>query len=67
MGLIAFVMQVGNWASAYFTVVIAVHTFNSLVLKKRQSILISLPAITIGWAVAATVGEYSDQILLPMR
>ncbi|KAF5359541.1 hypothetical protein D9756_003319 [Leucocoprinus leucothites] len=48
----AFVMQVGNWASAYFTVAIAVHTFNSLVLKKKQSIFISLPTMVIGWTIA---------------
>lgn len=66
MYLAAFVMQVGNWASAYFTVAIAVHTFNSLVLKRRQSILISLPSIIIGWAIAATAGEYSNHILVLM-
>ncbi|KAF9453453.1 hypothetical protein P691DRAFT_800720 [Macrolepiota fuliginosa MF-IS2] len=48
----AFIMQVGNWASAYFTVAMAVHTFNSLVMKKKQSILISFPTMLIGWAIA---------------
>ncbi|KXN91683.1 hypothetical protein AN958_12535 [Leucoagaricus sp. SymC.cos] len=48
----AFLMQVGNWATAYFTVAVAVHTFNSLVLKKKQSNFISLPTMIIGWVIA---------------
>lgn len=53
-------MQVGNWSSAYFTVAIAVHAFNSLVLKKRQSILISLPTMIIGWAMAGIAGAHAS-------
>jgi hypothetical protein len=54
---LAFLMQVGNWASAYFTVIIAVHTFNSLVLKKKKSMCISIPTMIMGWVIAAVVGE----------
>lgn len=45
----AVLMQIGNWSIAYFTVTIAVHTFNSLVLQKRQSVIVSSTVITIGW------------------
>jgi hypothetical protein len=45
----AVVMQVGNIATAYFTVAIAFHTFNSLVLRKRQSFYVYGPTILIGW------------------
>ncbi|TFK40233.1 hypothetical protein BDQ12DRAFT_488623 [Crucibulum laeve] len=47
----ALVMQIGNWGQAYFTVTIAVHTFNSLVLRRRQSVLICTTTISIGWIV----------------
>jgi len=45
----ATVMQIGNFSTAYFTVTIAVHTFNSLVLRKRQSALICVTVIAFGW------------------
>lgn len=51
----ATVMQFGNIAAAYFTVAIAVHTFNSLVLRKRQSLFIFGPAIALGWTLAAII------------
>ncbi|KAF8150756.1 hypothetical protein B0H34DRAFT_824442 [Crassisporium funariophilum] len=48
----ATVMQVGNWAAGYFTVTIAVHTFNSLVLRKRQSVTTCRMTISIGWVAS---------------
>ncbi|KAJ7086107.1 hypothetical protein B0H15DRAFT_845346 [Mycena belliarum] len=45
----AVVMQIGNFGGAYFTMAIGVHTFNSLVLAKRQSALICAITIAIGW------------------
>ncbi|KAJ3807694.1 hypothetical protein EV368DRAFT_28369, partial [Lentinula lateritia] len=50
------VMQVGNIATAYFTVAIAFHTFNSLVLRKRQSIYVYGPTILLGWVVSLVLG-----------
>ncbi|KAJ4480069.1 hypothetical protein J3R30DRAFT_3701261 [Lentinula aciculospora] len=52
----AAVMQVGNIATAYFTVAIAFHTFNSLVLRKRQSIYVYGPTIVLGWTVSLFLG-----------
>ncbi|KAJ7106489.1 hypothetical protein C8R43DRAFT_906126, partial [Mycena crocata] len=49
----AVVMQIGNFAGAYFTVAIGIHTFNSLVLKRRQSVWICATTISIGWLIAA--------------
>ncbi|KAJ3930665.1 MAG: hypothetical protein NXY57DRAFT_1011057 [Lentinula lateritia] len=54
----AAVMQVGNIATAYFTVAIAFHTFNSLVLRKRQSIYVYGPTILLGWVVSLVLGEH---------
>ncbi|KAK7044221.1 hypothetical protein VNI00_007943 [Paramarasmius palmivorus] len=51
----AVVMQFGNIATAYFTVAIGVHTFNSLVLRKRQSVFFYAPAIFLGWALAVVI------------
>lgn len=51
-------MQVGNIATAYFTVAIAFHTFNSLVLRKRQSIYVYGPTILLGWVVSLVLGEH---------
>ncbi|ESK86602.1 hypothetical protein Moror_9746 [Moniliophthora roreri MCA 2997] len=51
----AVVMQFGNVATAYFTVAIGIHTFNSLVLRKRQSVFIYAPAIFLGWSLATVI------------
>jgi hypothetical protein len=51
----AIFMSMGNIAGAYFTVAIAIHTFNSLVLRFRQSAWIGILVISIGWAVALSV------------
>lgn len=45
----AVLMQFGTFSTAFFTVSIAVHTFKTLVLRKRQSKLIAWITITIGW------------------
>ncbi|KAJ3970390.1 hypothetical protein EV361DRAFT_916080 [Lentinula raphanica] len=52
----AAVMQVGNIGTAYFTVAIAFHTFNSLVLRKRQSFYVYGPTIVLGWAISLVLG-----------
>ncbi|GLB40499.1 hypothetical protein LshimejAT787_0803700 [Lyophyllum shimeji] len=58
----AILMQIGNWSTAYFTVTIAVHTFNSLVLKRRQSVLLAGSVISIGWISAGILaaGPFVD-------
>ncbi|KAJ3516138.1 hypothetical protein NLJ89_g1317 [Agrocybe chaxingu] len=48
----ALVMQIGNISAGYFTVTIAVHTFCSLVLKRRQSAAICRSIIALGWSLA---------------
>ncbi|KAJ6466616.1 hypothetical protein C8R47DRAFT_1234958 [Mycena vitilis] len=51
----ATVMQVGNFAGAYFTIAIGIHTFNSLVLKRRQSVWICATTIAVGWIAAGAL------------
>jgi len=58
----AILTQIANWSMAYFTVAIAVHTFNTLVLQKRQSILVAGTAISVGWISAGILaaGPFID-------
>lgn len=51
-------MQFGNASTAYFTCAIALHTFNSLVIRKRQSILVNILAIVMGWILSGVIGSY---------
>ncbi|KAJ7914930.1 hypothetical protein B0H13DRAFT_2001699 [Mycena leptocephala] len=51
----AVVMQVGNFAGAYFTLAIGIHTFTSLVLARRQSVWICAVTITVGWIAAGAL------------
>ncbi|KIL64263.1 hypothetical protein M378DRAFT_41761, partial [Amanita muscaria Koide BX008] len=50
------ITQLGNWSTAYFTVAIAVHTFNSLVLRVRQSGIICNVTMVVGWVIAFVAG-----------
>jgi len=49
------IMQFGNLSTAYFTLTIGIHTFNSLVLRKRQSVVVYSVAIVIGWIFAGVL------------
>ncbi|KAF7312149.1 hypothetical protein MIND_00227400 [Mycena indigotica] len=51
----AILMQVGNFANAYFMLAIGIHTLNSLVLARRQSTLICAITIILGWLVASVL------------
>jgi hypothetical protein len=50
-------MQFGNVSTAYYTVAIAVHTFNSLVVRKRQHAIVVVIATMMGWVIAGVVGS----------
>ena len=50
-------MQMGNFSTGYFTVAIAVHTFNSLVMQMRQSAIICRSTIAIGWLSTILIGK----------
>jgi hypothetical protein len=52
----AVLTQIGTWSSGYFTVIIAIHTFMSLVLKRGQSLLLSRCAMSFGWILAGVIG-----------
>jgi len=52
----ATLMQIASCGAAYFTVTIALHTFSSLVLRMRQSVIHCRSTIIIGWIFAVSVG-----------
>lgn len=57
--------QVADVATAYFTAAIAVHTFNSLVLKFRLPLWFCFLMVSIGWAASVVIGMLSN--LLSVR
>jgi hypothetical protein len=50
--LLAIFMSIGNFAGAYFTVVLAFHAFNSLGLRYRQSAWVGVLVVGIGWSLS---------------
>jgi len=52
----ATLMQIACCGAAYFTVTIAFHTFCSLVLRMRQSVVHCRSTMIIGWIFAITMG-----------
>ncbi|EJD06731.1 uncharacterized protein FOMMEDRAFT_66167, partial [Fomitiporia mediterranea MF3/22] len=49
-------IQIGDFAGAYFTAVIAMHTFSSLVLHKRYSAWWVVFGVALGWGSAVALG-----------
>ncbi|EGN99075.1 hypothetical protein SERLA73DRAFT_34026, partial [Serpula lacrymans var. lacrymans S7.3] len=49
-------MEIGNVSTAYFTVAMAIHTCNSLVLRIRQTSWLSPVVIAIGWITSFAFG-----------
>jgi hypothetical protein len=45
-------MSIGNFSGAYFTVALAVHTFNSLGLRYRQSAWVGILVVGVGWGLS---------------
>ncbi|KAJ7583629.1 hypothetical protein C8J56DRAFT_954567 [Mycena floridula] len=49
------IMQFGNISTAYFTLTIGIHTFNSLVLRKRHSIVVYGTVVALGWILSGVI------------
>jgi len=60
-----FLMQFGNVSLAYFTAAISLHTFNSLVLRNRQSVAVYSVAILFGWIVAGILSALPFMLPMP--
>jgi hypothetical protein len=58
----ATLMQITSYGSGYFTVTIAVHTFNSLVLRRRQSVILCHSTMGLGWIVAILGGAWTGMV-----
>ncbi|KAG6373431.1 hypothetical protein JVT61DRAFT_6582 [Boletus reticuloceps] len=52
----AVLMQIGIWATCWFTSVLGIHTLTSLVFHIHPSRWRSLAAVTIGWVIAFIAG-----------
>ncbi len=50
-------MQIGDTGGAYFTAAIAIHSFNTLVLRNKLAGWICLVVMIFGWLVAVLFGE----------
>lgn len=50
-------MQIGNFATAYFTVVIAIHTCSTLVFRFRQTVWVGATVVAVGWASSLVIGK----------
>lgn len=61
----ATLMQIATCGAAYFTVTIALHTFSSLVLRMRQSVVHCRSTMIIGWIFAISVGLIPYMIQTP--
>ena len=53
--------QIGDTGGAYFTGAIAIHTFNTLVLRNKLPVWICLAVSVFGWLVAILMGERTSQ------
>ncbi|RXW21747.1 hypothetical protein EST38_g4135 [Candolleomyces aberdarensis] len=61
----AVLTQIGTLSSGYFTVIIAIHTFMSLVMKRGQSLLLSRCAMAFGWALAGIMAALPFFVATP--
>lgn len=61
----AILMQFGNISTGYFTAAIAVHSFNSLVLRRRQSALMCTIYIAAGWSIAGAISIAPEFAISP--
>ena len=52
----AILIQIGNFSTAYFTVVMALHTCASLVFRFRQTKWAGATIITVGWLGSIAIG-----------
>lgn len=49
-------MQIGNFSTAYFTVVMVLHTCTSLVFRFRQTKWAGATIIAVGWISTIAIG-----------
>ena len=57
-------IQIGDFATAYFTTTMALHALNSLVLKRRYPVWFMPTVIFVGWFAAILIGMALGSLLL---
>lgn len=58
-------MQVGDFAGSYFTAIIALHTFQSLVMQKKYPTWVNILLIAVGWGGGVALGLIYTRFFLP--
>lgn len=57
-------MQIGNFATAYFTVAVAFHTINSFVFHLNQTAWVGATVMTMGWVISIFMGAPRKQYFI---
>lgn len=50
-------MQLGDFAGAYFSCVLAIHVYCAAVLQKRRPRWLCVTVVIIGWSVSLITGQ----------
>jgi len=51
-------MQIGSWATCFFSVAMGIHTCSSLVFHLRQINWVSVVVIVFGWIASLVIGKW---------
>ncbi|KAI5122547.1 hypothetical protein M0805_005274 [Coniferiporia weirii] len=58
-------IQIGDFAGAYFTAITGIHTFQTLVMRKRYETWVSVVIVALGWGSAIALGTALTTIATP--
>ncbi|THH10887.1 hypothetical protein EW145_g1008 [Phellinidium pouzarii] len=58
-------IQIGDFAGAYFTAYTAIHTFQTLVMHKRYPTWVTIVAVLFGWGSAIALGTALITLAIP--
>jgi hypothetical protein len=67
LDFIAALVVFSDFSIAWFTSVIAIHTFGSLVLRQRTPVGITTLVVVCGWLFAGLMGVYSGYLASQSR
>lgn len=56
--------QIGEFATAYFIVVMGIHTFITLVLRTHHASWFVLSSIVVGWVAAVVIGALTGPVAM---
>ena len=65
--LVGVFSQIGEFATAYFIVVMGIHTFITLVLRTHHASWFVLSSIVVGWVAAVIIGTWIEVYLVRIQ